>query len=390
MIKKAILFLIIILLVAGGIFLVKKRKKEAASANKPLPPVYSVKGTKIERGSVLMSRSFLGKIEPDQRVKISSKITGYIKNVYFTAGDIVKKGDLIAEIDDTQIKLAVKNLKHQKASLLFQKNSLEETLKNAESDFTFIKNKFKRDKALYESGAISLEEFQKSENIFENYRNKIISIKNSIKSLDERISSLLTEIDSKRHDLTYTEVYSQFTGKVTKEFLKKGSLAVPGSPILEMESTENYKLTVAIPPDIAKIINKNSYMEINLNNKKLRLEIKKFYPMSSYGNLLTVEGRIKEIPINIPSNSFINVFIVFKKKCGLTVDKNALLQTTEGAFVLKNVKNVFVKKRVKVILCDNLKCIVKGDIKEGEIVATGMENKLRLLASGARGKMERF
>ena len=54
---------------------------------------------KVESGDLAKSVVATGKVEPITKVEIKSKASGIVKKLYVDAGDRVKKGQLLAELD---------------------------------------------------------------------------------------------------------------------------------------------------------------------------------------------------------------------------------------------------------------------------------------------------
>lgn len=57
-------------------------------------------------GNLMRNTEFIGKIEPAQSVEVYPEVNGKVIAAHFEAGDIVQKGDLLFEIDDTDAQLA--------------------------------------------------------------------------------------------------------------------------------------------------------------------------------------------------------------------------------------------------------------------------------------------
>ncbi|MBK9144633.1 MAG: efflux RND transporter periplasmic adaptor subunit [Candidatus Melainabacteria bacterium] len=59
--------------------------------------------TRVERGSMDLTISASGTVKPEHEVKISPKVTGLIKKLLVSQGQKVKKGELIALMDDSNL-----------------------------------------------------------------------------------------------------------------------------------------------------------------------------------------------------------------------------------------------------------------------------------------------
>ncbi len=82
----------------------QQRKKYRFSWEKP-------EFATIERGNLVIPLPATGSIEPASRTEIKSKASGTIIKIYFEAGDIVKKGDLLIELDPVDEQRTVDNAK---------------------------------------------------------------------------------------------------------------------------------------------------------------------------------------------------------------------------------------------------------------------------------------
>jgi len=80
---------------------------------------------RVTRGSVDLKISATGVVKPCNEVKISPKSTGLLRRLYVKQGQIVKKGDLIAEMDDSNL---VGQLEAARSSLSLAKANYEKSL----------------------------------------------------------------------------------------------------------------------------------------------------------------------------------------------------------------------------------------------------------------------
>lgn len=117
----------------------------------------------VIKSSVDLSISASGVIRPVQEVKISPKQTGLVKKLIVKQGDIVKKGDVIAYMDDSNLigqveasrsamKLAQANYdKVQKGNRPQEIKDAEAQVEKAEDGVVFANNTYKRAQALVQS-----------------------------------------------------------------------------------------------------------------------------------------------------------------------------------------------------------------------------------------------
>ena len=384
--KFIIPLLFVILIAFFAIKKIKSRKIEIAETPTPKLPVYTLKTGVVKKGYIYISQNYLGLIEPDKSVNIATKFSGFIKKIYTSEAQTVKKGDLLVKIDAKNIKFQLKNLNNAKYSLIAQQNALKSELTGAISRLKYLKNKYLRDKKLFYGKAISKESFELSETLYKEGKAKLESIKNNIMVFEKKMKSVESQIAIQKDNLKYTDIYSNVDGVVTKIFLHEENMAMPGEAVMNIETTENHKILVDIPVNQATSVKPHNPVEIYFPNLTIKSKINKIYTKSKNNSLVTVEIRIKNLPKNIPTNSYVNISIFMKKVTGLTVPLDSVLKLTDRSYVLTTENGKIKKIPVKIVAENNRSAIVKGNLKAGELVITAMENKLRMLAMRQKEK----
>src|SRR6202795_1109026 len=89
---------------AGVLALVVTGVLIASSSGTKIDPS---KLAKVEKGDLAKSVVATGKIEPITKVEIKSKASGIVKKLYMDAGEKVKTGQLLAELDKEEIQARV-------------------------------------------------------------------------------------------------------------------------------------------------------------------------------------------------------------------------------------------------------------------------------------------
>ncbi len=104
--KKRVLVISSCVVVAGlaAIGIGSRMKEPSQAASAPLADI-NVMAQVPEQGSLEQMSSFIGTIQPDESVQVYPKVSGTVLRTHFEVGDQVRKGDLLYEIDPTDIQL---------------------------------------------------------------------------------------------------------------------------------------------------------------------------------------------------------------------------------------------------------------------------------------------
>ena len=219
--RLIIAVVILILLIAVGIMVVKKKKAELASVPPPEKALTPVQAVQAHWGEFPGYENFLGTVKPKIAADIAPRITARIVEVRVREGRAVKKGEVLARLDDRAEKDNVASLAARLAA--------------ARTAFATHEAIYKRDRKLFEAKAISRETLDLSTTTRDAARAEVVT--------------LAKQLDSARTELSYTILKAPFDGVITARIMDPGDMALPGKPVLAMESPEaGYFVEVKVLP----------------------------------------------------------------------------------------------------------------------------------------------
>lgn len=184
--------------------------------------------------SIILNASTLelsGTVISDNEKIISSRFMGFIKNVYVNEGDFVKKGQILYEIDSSNIDS--KN-QESKLNLEIQKNNLQN-----------IKINYDRYKRLYKKDLVPKYELEQLELKLKNTKNMISIANAKIKDINNQYK--------------YLKILAPNDGLIIKKSIKSGEMAMPSSPAILLSDLNSLKI-------------KSNISESNLNKIKIGQE----------------------------------------------------------------------------------------------------------------------
>lgn len=105
--------------------------------------------SKVSKQNISTSITATGTIEPVTEVEVGTQVSGIIDKIYVDYNSVVKKGQLIAELDKT--------------NLLSELSSAKSNMESAKSNMEYQKSNYNRYKELYSKGLVSADDYENAQ-----------------------------------------------------------------------------------------------------------------------------------------------------------------------------------------------------------------------------------
>ena len=126
----------------------------------------SFETAKVEHGNIQTTITATGTIEPVTSVTVGTQVSGIVSRLYVDYNSVVKKGQVIAELDKTNL---ISELNAQKANL-----------SSAQSSLNYQQSNYNRYKTLYDKGLVSADEYESARLQYQQAREQVASAKESV------------------------------------------------------------------------------------------------------------------------------------------------------------------------------------------------------------------
>lgn len=149
-----------------------------------------------------------GSIEAVKTVTVGTQVSGIIDKLYVDYNSVVKKGQVIAELDRSNLQSQLNSAKANYAEAQAQ-------LKSAESDLAYQKANYQRNKALYDKGLISANDYEQARLSYQTASATVAQRRDAIKSAGEEVTRAQT-------NLGYATITSPIDGVVISKSVEEG------------------------------------------------------------------------------------------------------------------------------------------------------------------------
>jgi len=353
---------------------------------------------KVERGDLAKSVVATGKIEPITKVELKSKASGIVEKWFADAGDNVKEGQILVQLDREQIQAAVREAKAALAAAEANERAALADVNRAKADaegpdVPLLYRAFQRAQKMAKEGVVSESALDDAQKAYEMAVNKRDVARAQLTVNDAKLIQAKAQVqqaratlDRSEEDLRYATITSPIAGMVLSRDVEIGDAV---SSILVLGSTATLVMTLG---DISQVYVKGKVDEADIGKVYLgqpaRIKVESFKDKVFNGkvtkiaplgvekdNVTTFEVRVSidnpggELKSMMTANAEIildehkNVLMIPEASIIYDKDKNASVEVPEP-----HGKDGKRKVAVKVGISNGAKTELLSGLKEGQQV----------------------
>ena len=303
--------------------------------------IFNITATALEILEVKMldsykiTRNFPGKLLPSEQSKLAFEIPGKISIINVDIGDVVKKGQILAELDGREASAQ---------------------LDQAKAKYDLSKQVLARYRDLRSQGHISIQDLDNANS-------------------EELIAK--SQYNFYKVKFEQTKLLAPFDGFIQNRFLDTGSVINGGVPIIEILDSKNVKAHISIPISYTdKLKIGNEYL-FKIANKEVKGYLERLAPMTPGGS----DNRLAIFNFN----SFFDPGSIAQLKLSMTMNGKgtwvpikSLSQSEQGVWAIYtiNQERIVVRDLVDIIYFEGEYAYVNGTLKNGDLVILGGAQKI--------------
>ena len=239
-------------------------------------------------------KQFAGLVKEQADVNLGFKTAGQILKIYVKEGQQVRKGQLLAQLDDKDYQLGVKA---------------------AEAQYNQLKNEVARLTKLYEANSVSGNDYEKA---------------------TSGLEQAGVNLENNRNKVAYTRLYAPANGIVQSVNFEVMEMVNAGTPVFNILSTGGMQVEISIPSSVyvRKAHIKGAYCKVNGHSYAARLVsiVPKADNTQLYKATFAIEGADKDVVSGMNAEVSIDIDNG-QEHAGLSLPANAVFEDGGKSYV---------------------------------------------------------
>jgi multidrug efflux pump subunit AcrA (membrane-fusion protein) len=301
--RRWILLLVVIGVAALALYQVWGFTQKKSGTQRVTRAEIPVQVTPVIRKPLTYSLRATGDIAPLMQVDLFPKVSGYLERIDVYIGDIVKQGQVIAQIDSSDFLHKVREIEAKVAQAKANLSELEagsrpeelrqaeEAVRQAQSRFDNAKLQRERIDALFKRQVISKKEADTAEMEYIVAEAQLAASQQNLKLIREgarqevreasqaKLKEMEAILEQERTRFKDTKIVAPFRGEISRKYVDAGALVSSSTPLVNLVHTETLKV-------IANVLEKDVPLLKAGLKAKVRVES---YPGRVF------EGRVEKI-----------------------------------------------------------------------------------------------
>ncbi|MFN3508447.1 MAG: efflux RND transporter periplasmic adaptor subunit [Allorhizobium sp.] len=288
---------------------------------------------KLETVSIPEMKAVYGQIQPRNSVLARARLGGTVARLTVTEGDVVKAGDVIAEVKDDKIDFQIK-------AVDAQLQGLNASLKDAQVELD-------RADRLVRSGATSTQRLDQ-------LRTQLDVITNQVRQAEAQRSLLVQQASE-------GAVLAPSDGRVISVPVTRDAVVMAGETVATIAGG-GFFLRLAIPERHAQDLTEGASIRIDAKGEKLEGELVKVYPQIE-GGRVTADVEVKGL-----DTAFVAARVLVELPVG---DRQALVVPSASMTNRAGIDFVSVREG---------EAVIERAVVAGEVLRIGGEEKIEILS----------
>lgn len=320
-------------------------------------PIRAVKTLTISEGAKANSRQISGIVKTSNESELSFRVAGRVASVDVKTGDTVKKGQVLAKLEQKTYLLAVQSAKAKLAS--------------AKADLLEKSDDLKRQKNLKKKDYVSQAAVEQSQAAYSASKSSVDVAKTVLSNAEE--------------DLNNTVLKAPFDGAIAARSVDAFTEIAAGKAVFDLQSEDGFKVEVLMPETLIRDVSHGDTVHISfptLSKTIVSGRVSEIGAKANKGNAFPVTVALSETPseirvgmtaqvsFNFGEAHDVKIYLIPVSALDVRVPaaSEKVVEGTAPLFVFNAEKGIAEKRMVKIRDMRGNELEVIGGLKAGDVV----------------------
>lgn len=234
--------------------------------------------------------------------RVSAQMGGRISKIYVAEGDEVKAGDLIAQLDDQDLRFSMEQLRASLQELEAQKQVVNTQINLAETDLEYQNRRQGRAESLFEEEVIPLQNLEDGELMQSKAALQHESAQKNLRLVEAKRGALLAQMKSVQKKIDDSVITTAFTGRVEHLYFDEGEMLPNMGQLAEILNIQSLEANIYVSEEYLAQLKPGMQVKLKIYGRPQALE----------GQIIRISNKAEFTPKTVltPDNRSIMVYAV--------------------------------------------------------------------------------
>jgi RND family efflux transporter MFP subunit len=206
----------------------------------------------------------VGTVRPRTETKIEAQVTGKVLKVYVKPGDNIKKGAKLVSLENDEYKTRLERSQQGLRSAQALREQAKQGIQAAQARYDKTESQYNRKKKLFKDNVLSTSELEQAESEFLQSRAELTQVKEGFDAAEAGVKQAQKLVEEARILLNYTEIRATEDAEIAKRLVEPGDLAVPGKPLLVVQTIGAMRLEAFVREGLIRNIQVGEELTVSI------------------------------------------------------------------------------------------------------------------------------
>jgi len=207
----------------------------------------------------------VGTVRPKTETRVDSQVMGKVVEVHVRSGDPVTKGQALVRLDSRESEVRLEQALQGLSSARSRREQRGQAVIAAKAEQDRAEAAFRRTRTYFDEKAATAQDMEQAEAAYRQAKARLEQAEQAMNEADSGVKQAMKGVEEARIALSYTRVNAPEAGEVARRLVEPGDLAVPGKPLLLLQTRGNLRLEALIPESLIIKIRTGTVLDLKID-----------------------------------------------------------------------------------------------------------------------------